>query len=69
MGDYLAVVQFVCSVRKLVQIYRYELNNLIGTTDVRVALFSCFYSAIFQLTRANFQTFAYVTRERLGLAV
>ena len=31
-------------------------------------LLLCFYSAIFQLTSAKFQTFAYtVTRERLGL--
>ena len=30
-------------------------------------VFLCFYSAIFQLTRAKFQTFP-LTRERLGLA-
>ena len=35
---------------------------LIGTTDARVACSSCFYSAIFQLTSAKFQTFAYNSR-------
>ena len=37
---------------------------IIGTTDARVATrsFLCFYSAIFQLTSAKFQTFAYNSR-------
>ena len=33
-------------------------NDFIGTTDARVAC-SFVYSAIFQLTSAKFQTFAY----------
>ena len=35
--------------------------QIFGTTDARVAC-SCFYSAIFQLTSAKFQTFAYNSR-------
>ena len=38
-----------------------EVFRIIGTTDARVAC-SCFYSAIFQLTSAKFQTFAYNSR-------
>ena len=32
---------------------------LIGMTDPCVRVFLCFYLAIFQLTNAKFQTFAY----------
>ena len=39
---------------------RSGINTIIGTTDARV--FLCFYSAIFQLTSAKFQTFAYNSR-------
>ena len=31
-------------------------------------VFLCFYSAVFQLTNAKFQTFAYNSQERLDLA-